>query len=81
MPADAIFERLTRVFREVFQNDKLVVTPASSPADIVGWDSFANATLVVALETEFSIRFRPAELRTLTNAGKIADAITAKAGH
>jgi acyl carrier protein len=74
----SIYERLTRIFRELFEDPKIVLKPETSEADIAGWDSFANASLVAAIEKEFAIRFRTAELQTLRNVGDFVNTIRAK---
>ncbi len=67
-----VFERLTGVFREVFEDDGLAVSPASSPRDIEGWDSLRHVSLVVAVENEFGITFRSSEVGSFKTAGELA---------
>ena len=74
----AIYEKLTTIFRGIFEDPSIVLRPETSEADIAGWDSFANTTIIAAIEQEFSIRFRTAELRTLNNVGSFVDHIRAK---
>lgn len=73
-----IYERLTLIFRELFEDPKIVLKPETSESDIAGWDSFANASLIAAFEKEFAIRFRTAELQTLRNVGDFVNAIRSK---
>ena len=48
--------RLQRIFREIFDDPALVITPAFSPADNSMWDSVAMVQIVLAAEEEFSVR-------------------------
>jgi acyl carrier protein len=48
-------ERMAEVFREVFQDDELVVQEWMTAGDIPGWDSLALVKLVIALEEEFGV--------------------------
>ena len=74
----AIFEKLTGIFREIFEDSTLVLTPDTTDADIPGWDSFSRASLIAAIEQRFAIRFRTAELQALQNVGNFVEMIRAK---
>ena len=73
-----MYKRLTDIFRNIFEDSSLSLNPETSESDIPGWDSFSNATLVAAMEKEFSIRFRTAELQSMHNVGSFVDLIRAK---
>ena len=45
-----IRERLTQVFREVFDDDALAIHDAMTAEDIEAWDSLNHVNLVVATE-------------------------------
>ena len=40
MTTDEIYVRLTELFHELFSDDSIVLTPATTADDIDGWDSF-----------------------------------------
>ncbi len=46
--------RLTEVFRNVFDDDEIVVTRATTAKDIDGWDSLMHVTLLVNVEKKSS---------------------------
>jgi acyl carrier protein len=73
-----IYEKLTTIFRTILEDNGIVLRPETSEADIPGWDSFANASLIAAMEKDFGIRFRTAELQSLHCVGNFADLIRAK---
>lgn len=75
-----ILDALTQVFRDVFDNDDIVLTPATTAQDIEGWDSQAHVNLIVAAEMRFGIRFRTAELESLHDVGQFAGLIARKLG-
>jgi acyl carrier protein len=72
--------RLTNVFREVFDDDALEVTDATSADDIDAWDSLKHITLILAVEREFSIRISAAEAGLLANVGELCKLIVARGG-
>jgi len=60
---------LQDMFRQVFDDDGLVVTPETSHRDIADWDSVAHVKLVLSLEEEFGIRFTEDEVSSVQTAG------------
>ena len=73
-----IYTKLTATFHEIFQEETIVLHPETSESDIAGWDSFSNASLIAAIEKEFAIRFRTAELQTLHSVRSFVQLIRAK---
>jgi acyl carrier protein len=73
-----IYERLTSIFRRIFEDKTITLQAETSESDIAGWDSFNNASLIAAIEKEFAIRFRTAELQSLHSVGSFVDTIRAK---
>lgn len=73
-----LYDRLNRVFQEVFEDDDIKITNDTTANDIEGWDSLMQITLVVAIEKEFSIRLNAAEVGKLENVGAMLKLIEAK---
>jgi len=71
-------EALTDVFRQVFANPKLVITPDMTPNDIDGWDSMAHVNLIAAVELRFGLKFDSKELRRIGTVGDLGQLIDAK---
>jgi acyl carrier protein len=78
MTEQEIFRELTAVFRDVFDDETIVLRPETTADDIDGWDSQAHITLVVATEMRFGIKFRTAELEALHNVGDFVRLIQAR---
>jgi len=66
---------LQKIFREVFDEDDMVVTPQTSRDDVEGWDSVAQVKLVLTVETEFNLQFNEDEVSTMRNVGDFIKAI------
>jgi acyl carrier protein len=66
-----IDERLLRVFREIFADDALTVTSATTSADVTGWDSLAHINLIYAIESEFGIEVEDERLASFENVGQL----------
>lgn len=67
-----VFDRLNRVFREVFDDDTIRVTPNTTADDIDDWDSLEHITLISAVEREFRMKFKMGEISTMKNVGEMA---------
>lgn len=67
---DDLRGQLVDIFRAVFGDPELVVTDATTAADIPGWDSLMHLDLMIAIERHFSITFASAEMSMLKAEGK-----------
>ncbi|MBQ8968048.1 acyl carrier protein [Ruminococcus sp.] len=61
--------RLTDVFRDVFDDDSLNITPNTTADDIEDWDSIEHITLIGAVEEEFGMKFKMGEVSGMNNVG------------
>lgn len=78
MQPEEIYAQLTPIFRDLFDEESLVVTPSLTAADVPEWDSFNHINLIVAIESRFKIKFQTAELEGLHTAGHLATLIQTK---
>ena len=74
-----ILQRLNKVFRDVFDDDSIVITPQTTADDIEDWDSLEHITLISAVESEFRMRFKMNEVSTMKNVGEMIDIIAVRA--
>jgi acyl carrier protein len=54
--------RLQKVFREVFDDPAMAITPELAPGNFEDWDSVATVQIVLAIEEEFSLRLSTEEV-------------------
>ena len=73
-----IHERLTNVFRDIFDDEAIVINDDTTAADIDGWDSLEHINLVCAIEEEFNIKFSMGETVRLKNVGEMENVILVK---
>jgi acyl carrier protein len=71
-------ERITEVFREVFNDEDLIISRETSANDIPEWDSVMHVSLIIRVEKAFGVRFSSTEVAKLQNVGELADLIEAK---
>lgn len=75
-----IFTRLEAVFRDVFDDEDIRLSPDTTAADIEDWDSIEHINLVGAVEDEFGIRFSMGEVSGMKNVGEMAQIIAKRVG-
>lgn len=73
-----IFGKVQDIFRDVFDEDDLVIESATSSDTIEDWDSLNHINLVSAIEKEFSIKFSLVELIALKDVGEMIDLMLKK---
>lgn len=71
-------ERIQFVFRDVFDDDALVLRPEMTAADVENWDSLTHINLIVGIEREFKVRFTTAEVTSLRNVGDLTALVEKK---
>jgi acyl carrier protein len=69
---------LVRIFREVFDDPALVVTPRTTAADIEEWDSLMHVTLILNVEKAFSVKFTSSQVAALKSVGDLLALIEAQ---
>lgn len=75
MTREEVFERVNKVFRDVFDDEDIEVTETTTADDIEDWDSFEHINLVVAIEDEFSFKIPMGKTVTMKNVGEMVDII------
>ena len=73
-----IQERLTKVFRAVFDNESITLTPDLTADDIDEWDSLSHINLMLAIELEFGIEFSQSEIQNFSNVGELLECVKTK---
>lgn len=73
-----IFEKLTKIFIEIMDNENIILEDRTTANDIDEWGSLAHIQLVVAIEKEFNIKFTSKEILSWNNVGEIVNCISKK---
>ena len=75
MTREEVFEKLTEVFRDVFDNDEIEIGDSTVAGDINGWDSLMHITLIGTVEDEFDVKFAMKDVVGMKNVGEMVDLI------
>ena len=79
MNREQVRAKLTEVFQDVFDDDDIVLTDATSAKDIEDWDSLEHINLIAAVERAFRMRFTVREVSGMKNVGEMAQIIKDRA--
>jgi len=78
MTRKELFDGVQDIFRDIFDEDDMVIEDKTSSDDIEDWDSLNHINLVSAIEKEFEIRFALGELMALKDVGAMVDLMMEK---
>jgi len=70
-----ILEKVTVIFRDLFDDDRLDIDDTTSAEDIEEWDSLMHINLITAVQSEFNIRFSMDDIYKMKNVGAMIDII------
>lgn len=79
MTREYIAEKVQEIFRDIFDDDELIITDETNSDDIEDWDSLEHISLIVAMEKEFNMKFDIKKVNTLENVGGMIDLILEQA--
>jgi len=71
-----ILRKLTELLRDLLSDDSIVLTRETKREEVPNWDSAAYVSFIVAVELEFHIKFRVAEVESFENVGAIVRRIS-----
>lgn len=74
----SIINELNKVFRRVFEDEALEISPQTVAHEVPGWDSFSHATLLMAVEDHFGIEFEGRDVANLQDVGDLLALIETK---
>lgn len=73
-----VFETLTEIVRDLFDEYEGPVTRELSAKDVPQWDSLAHVQLIALVEQRCGVRFSASEIHGLANLGDLWDAVQRK---
>ena len=73
-----ILSKLSELLGEVIDDDDLVLEESTTADEVEDWDSLAHVKYIIAIESEFGIRFDVKEIGQAANVGEMVDLIVGK---
>ena len=78
MEKQEILSQVEVIFRDILDDETIVLTDSSTANDIEDWDSLTHIQLIVAIEKHFRIKFTSREILSWNNVGEMIDCIAGK---
>lgn len=78
MEKNEVLMKVQEIFRDVLDNEEIVLVNETTADDIEEWDSLSHVQLVVAVEKAFKVKFSSKEILSWKNVGEMVDSIVAK---
>ncbi|MCQ2425996.1 MAG: acyl carrier protein [Lachnospiraceae bacterium] len=79
MTRTAVYEKLNKVFRDVFDDDSITVNDATTANDIEDWDSLEHINLMTSVQKAFKVKLTMGEISGLKNVGELVDILEKRA--
>jgi acyl carrier protein len=71
MTDQEILSAFNRILRALLLDDSIVLSMDTRRQDVPNWDSFNYINFMVAVELEFGVRFKIADVESFENVGAI----------
>lgn len=78
MIKEDLLQQIQEIFRDVLDDEEIVLTESATAEDVEGWDSLTHIQLIVAIEKRFKIKFTSKEILSWKNVGELVDCLAAK---
>jgi acyl carrier protein len=80
MTDQEILNAFTRILRDLLLDKSIVLSMETQRKDVPNWDSFNYINFIVAVEIEFGVKFKIADIESFENVGAIVAEIKAILG-
>jgi acyl carrier protein len=78
MTDNEIYERLTEIMQDIFDDPDVVATPDLTADDVEAWDSLSHIRLVLAIEKAFKVKFAASEVGEVKDVGEMVNLVKSK---
>tara|TARA_B100000795_G_C22550363_1_gene342281 strand:- start:393 stop:635 length:243 start_codon:yes stop_codon:yes gene_type:complete len=78
MNKEVIINNLQDIFRDIFDEDTLIISYKTSPDELNSWDSLNHILLMSAVQEEFNLKIGIEEMQLLVNVEDIVNMIINK---
>lgn len=78
MEKKELMDKLTEIFREIMDNDEIVLTDETTSEDIEEWDSLSHIELIDVIGKELGVKITSMEFRGWENVGEMVECLLQK---
>ena len=73
-----LLNELQVVFRDIFDDDEIILHEKMTAEDIEDWDSLMHINLIIAIEKRFNVKFTIKDVMGLQNVGQFLEMLAGK---
>jgi acyl carrier protein len=73
MTDEKLLKTFSRILGDLLLDDSIVLSMTTRREDVPNWDSFNYINFIVAVELEFGVKFKVADIEAFENVGEIVD--------
>lgn len=78
MDKSEVLSKVQDIFRDVLDQEEIVLNESTTANDVEEWDSLTHIQLIVAIEKYFKIKFLSKEILSWKNVGEMVSCIASK---
>jgi len=78
MEKTEILTEVQEIFRDVLDNEEIILTPETTANDVEDWDSLSHIQLIVAIEKKLKVKFTSKEILSWSDISEMIDCIASK---
>jgi len=78
MSSDDRLPEIQEIFRDVFDDQNLVIDRHSNAETVPDWDSLTHVNLITAIEKRYKVKFALGQLQQLHHVGDLLDLLDQK---
>jgi acyl carrier protein len=78
MDRDEIRAKVQELLRDIVDDDSLQISDRTSASTVTWWDSLTHLRLLVAIEEQWKVAFKVAEVNAPEDVGQLIDMIKSK---
>lgn len=78
MEKKELMDKLTEIFREVMDNDEIMLNDETTSEDIEEWDSLSHIELIDVIGKELGVKITSMEFRGWENVGEMVESLLQK---
>lgn len=75
MTDNDILNAFSRILGDLLDDESIRLTSTTRRQDVPGWDSLAYVNFIVAVELEFGVKFRIADVESYATVGEIVSGL------
>jgi acyl carrier protein len=75
---DMIIDKITTIFRTVFNDETIILDNDTTANDVGSWDSLTHMVMIAEVEEAFSIKFKLREINKLKDVGALVELVNSK---